>query len=552
MIEVPAGEFIMGTDVTLANDLSRRWSFLVHELKLEIYVTPNYFYEIPELTVSLLDFQIDRVKVTNARYRKCVAAGVCRTHDWGEHYSYGGTSLPGSIGIPSQYRIPPRYSQDVIYADYPALVEWEDANSYCQWVGKRLPTEAEWEKAARGTDGRLYPWGSEWDATREAQQVEPVGSRPDGASPFGVLDMIGNLPEWTLDTFRPYPGHSFELPATIYPDVNQVKTVRGGYAITYGRGLDALVSNRLAYNAEGIPASFRCIQAGPPADLSSVVVTYRPVVPLTPIPQAVNLSGMVYVPAGGFIMGVSEITTTQYPELQKNASPQHLVYLDAFYIDKHEVTNAEYVAFLNALGQNRLACDGRDCARVRRAEDSVLAAIITEHPGTPNIYSVIQEYERYPATQVSWYGAQAYCAWRGKRLPTEAEWEKAARGTDGRLYPWGNEWDARSLAGESSTVREIGSDPLDISPYGAVDMLGNAAEWASDWFDPNYYVVSPYRNPQGPNGPAPNTPFGPEKVTRSHRATEVTMPWGLSFRSLSTAAQTFGGFRCAYSADVPE
>jgi len=156
-----------------------------------------------------------------------------------------------------------------------------------------------------------------------------------------------------------------------------------------------------------------------------------------------------------------------------NQKPVHTVYLDAFYIDKYEVTNAQYRKCVEAG-----ACDTPE--------------------GTT--YYDNADYAQHPAVFVSWNDADAYCQWAGKRLPTEAEWEKAARGTDGRTYPWGEGIDcdhAQYLECGMRTV-PVGSKPKGASPYGALDMAGNVCEWVADWYDSGYYASSPETNPEGP------------------------------------------------------
>jgi formylglycine-generating enzyme required for sulfatase activity len=522
MVKIPAGEFIMGTDVEFAVYLMNQLDKIRPHLVVDQFSWPNFYYEIPSLHVSLPSYQIDQVQVTNARYQRCVIAGECRP-------------LENSEALPK---------------DAPARVKWADAEAYCHWTSKRLPTEAEWEKAARGTDGRLYPWGNEWDASRITQTDEPGGQHPTGASPYGVLDMISTWPEWTTDTFRPYPSNSFELSRAVYRNASQVKAVRGGYAPVYEESILALVTNRMAYSSEESQASFRCVQGDSPAALESAVVSYRPVVPPTPTSQKVDLNNMVFVPAGEFIMGTDIITPPQYYEdFWKNAQPQHRVYLDGFYIDKYEATNSEYAEFLNTLGQSTRACAGYDCAFTQLAGFSAYPSIL-EYPGTPTTFRVKPGREHHPATDISWYGAQAYCAWRSKRLPTEAEWEKAARGTNGQRYPAGNIWDDRFLP-TNSDAHEIGSNLSDVGPYGAVDMLGNATEWVADWFDPNYYAVSPSRNPPGPNEPVKDQTGALLKAQRSFRTynTYLNELFGLSLRIGGAASSTLAGtgFRCAYS-----
>jgi formylglycine-generating enzyme required for sulfatase activity len=188
---------------------------------------------------------------------------------------------------------------------------------------------------------------------------------------------------------------------------------------------------------------------------------------------------MVYVPAGEFLMGASS-SDSQAASVEK---PQHTVHLDSFWIDKYEVTNALYKKCVDA---------GR-CSRPGETKS------YTRSPYYGN-----SSYDNYPVIYVLWNDATAYCAWAGKRLPTEAEWEKAARGTDARTYPWGNNWDGTRLNSWDSTPRPgdttaVGSYPSGASPYGALDMAGNVWEWVADWYGDNYYASSPRNNPKGPS-----------------------------------------------------
>jgi serine/threonine-protein kinase len=175
---------------------------------------------------------------------------------------------------------------------------------------------------------------------------------------------------------------------------------------------------------------------------------------------------MVSVPAGEFIMGRND----SYDDEE----PAHSVFLDAFYIDKYEVTNTQY----------------RSC----------VAAGVCSPPDRDDYFDN-PDLEQHPVVNVTRAWAKKYCGWAGKRLPTEAEWEKAARGTDGRTYPWGEEIDCdhaqyKECGGE--TV-EVGIKPEGASPYGAQDMAGNVTEWVSDRYEEDYYQVSPDSNPQGPD-----------------------------------------------------
>jgi formylglycine-generating enzyme required for sulfatase activity len=189
-------------------------------------------------------------------------------------------------------------------------------------------------------------------------------------------------------------------------------------------------------------------------------------------------SEVVSVPAGPFMMGCASDLGCDY-----DTHPIHGVYLDAYYIDKTEVTKSQYTACVAAgacPAPLPLESDSRFDDHTQSADDN------------------------YPVTGVDWPRAKAYCSWVGKRLPTEAEWEKAARGTDLRMYPWGNEpptCERANLGGCAGGTLPVNSHPDSVSPYGASDMAGNVSEWVNDIYSKEYYEDSPYFNPPGPDGP---------------------------------------------------
>jgi len=200
---------------------------------------------------------------------------------------------------------------------------------------------------------------------------------------------------------------------------------------------------------------------------------------------------MIYVPAGEFLMGSTDAAT----KAGDDEKPQHSVYLHAFWIDRTEVTNRQYAQFLNALGGHMDTCGGHQCLEMKEGEDADSNILQRD-----DRYEVEPGFEDHPVVEVAWYGAQAYCQWAGARLPTEAEWEKAARGVDGRMYPWGNNAPdcSKGQYGDcSGETVPVGSRLAGASPYGALDMAGNVWEWVSDWYGPTYYGSSPARNPLG-------------------------------------------------------
>lgn len=217
-----------------------------------------------------------------------------------------------------------------------------------------------------------------------------------------------------------------------------------------------------------------------------------------PVPAPPGLDGapMVLIPAGEFLRG----SRTG----EANERPARTLFLNTFALDQTEVTVARFTAFAEATGHRTVAeregwawvwvgewGKGGKFVRTRGAD--------WRHPKGPGSAPLPE----HPVTQVSHQDAEAYCRWAGKRLPTEAEWEKAARGPDGRFYPWGETFEVGrantvGAADGFPEVAPVGSFPAGVSPYGALDMAGNVWEWTADWYRADYYGAAPARSPPGP------------------------------------------------------
>jgi formylglycine-generating enzyme required for sulfatase activity len=197
------------------------------------------------------------------------------------------------------------------------------------------------------------------------------------------------------------------------------------------------------------------------------------------------------IPAGEFIMGSTPEQTVAaagmdiwgHPDMLVHETPQFTAVLPDYCLGVYAVTNQQFATFLS---------ERRPAAPQLRRWAPTLERILTP-ASADEPYRVTPGFERHPAIHVSWFGAEAYCRWAGLRLPTEIEWEKAARGTDGRLFPWGNEWRDGALRwhggdrGEGETTAPVGAYPGGCSPYGVFQMAGNVDEWCADWFQWDVY-----------------------------------------------------------------
>ena len=230
---------------------------------------------------------------------------------------------------------------------------------------------------------------------------------------------------------------------------------------------------------------------------------------------------MVSIPAGPFIRGTNEGGLDE--------RPQRTVLLDTFAIDRYEVTNHQYQQFVDVTGHRKSGPPARYAKNMSK------------------MLSINQ-----PVVYVSWEDAETYCHWKGKRLPTEAEWEKAMRGSDGRLWPWGNveqpngaNWARVQDGHEVSAV--VGTVQTDKSPYGVMDGAGNVMEWVADWYGERYFTEAPEQNPPSPD-------HGVYRVLRGGGYATTGADIRITSRSKMVADfrdETIG-FRCAVSGEKPE
>lgn len=473
MVLIPAGEFQMGSSGDVPDD------------------------QTPVHTVYIDAFYMDKHEVTNVQYKAFVDANP----EWQK------MNINKRFGSGAYLYLWDDNTYPSEKANHPVThVNWYAAMAYAKWANKRLPTEAEWEKAARGgLTGQKYPWGNaEPDPNKvnyegNVGDTAPVGSYPPNR--YGLYDMAGNVAEWCLDKYSIdfYENSPRRNPiagvGNIHHLINNFTSVRsiGSYRLNGGwiyssrviRGgtwyhdeTEIQVANRNDYRVQETNSQygFRCVRPLTD-DEAQYAEQQRRVTPEEKKPQLRdnNIDGMALIPAGEFEMGSND------EEAEESEKPVHTVYVNAFYMDIHEVTNAQYQKFVlaNPKWQKENIADqfhNGDYLKDWNGNDY------------PNGKA------DYPVVYVSWYSAMAYAKWERKRLPTEAEWEKAARGGGtGKKYPWGNAIDTSKANYDSRASITVRS--YSPNQYGLYDMVGNVHEWCLDAYDERFYEKSPRQNP---------------------------------------------------------
>jgi eukaryotic-like serine/threonine-protein kinase len=505
MMYVPEGNFLMGA-VDVQGELDSR----------------------PQRTVTLDAFWIDQTEVTNAMFSKFVNEQnyVTDAQKSGTAYVFTGNEWTVTSGADWKHPQGPAYNIDSM-ENFPVVaVSWNDAQAYCTWAGRRMATEAEWEKAARGTQAQNYPWGDlpasgqlanfadvNLNSSRSNPNINdgfeftsPVGTYLSGQSPYGAMDMAGNAIEWVGDWYDAGYYFNGETNNPVGPISGMQRVLLGG---SWADDSGHVRTDFRSWNAPNVAdntSGFRCAQ-------SIQLVKFIEPSPKQPYKtgsigrSSVDGMNMVYIPEGDFLMGL--------PDGQGYADnrPQHTVYLDAYWIDQTEVTNEEFSTFVT---ETKYLTDVENGAIPYTYSGIAWVKLDGASWKNPTGYgSTLSGFEKHPVIFVSWVDAKAYCEWAGKRLPTEAEWEKAARGTEGQVYPWGflppngklanfgdsstdYSWSDKTTNDGYATTAPVGSYPDGKSVYGLLDMAGNANEWVADWYGSDYYLSSPSSNPTGP------------------------------------------------------
>ncbi|MFH1765514.1 MAG: formylglycine-generating enzyme family protein [Gemmatimonadota bacterium] len=525
MVDIPGGMYTMGAPA----DWAQEFMDLCLDGPVESSCAPSTFSDqVPAHEVRISTFYMDTFEVTNGNYQRCVQGGRCRPSKFSDKADLNGSNLP-VVGV-----------------------AWQDAVNFCGWAGRRLPTEAEWEYAARRGHWGRYPWGNqppdgslatycddecvaaEYSVAHRGstprRAPDPVNAHSNARTADGLYNMAGNVWEWTADayndaTYRKLAGkRSVSDPVESGRSEKASRVVRGGGWSESPVMLDARFRRNKAPNRQEKSLGFRCASSG-------------------------GGNGMTRIPGGTFMRGIDEMEVSNLlAECQqdsvlkkcsfdvrfKDQTPQCSVELSPFRIDLFPTTVRMY----------------RECFQQGLCKE----AGSLNQPGFND--------DDQPITGVPWDGAKTYCEAQGKRLCTEAEWEAAARGKDpSGFFPWGSKDITPNHAvfcyGECAEIasRERGKDPrfrpepvlsrkLNVSSFGVYDLSGNVCEWTADKYmansyrkcakkgckDPTYRVKSK-REDIVVRGGSFNQ--GPTKVTATYR--------GYRVRNLKNSAL---GFRC--------
>ena len=431
MVRIPAGAFLRGCNADVDQTCDED--------------------EKPSQEVLQDDYWIDKTEVTVADFRRCVEAGQCEAP---VDRSASGRCNWG----------------DTLRDRHPVnCVNWSQADAYCRWAGKRLPSESEWEKAARGGDGRKFPWGNEpvscdlsiWrDQTNGdgcgREGTWPVCSKEAGNSPFGLCDMSGNVWEWVADWYDAGFYTTGPLKNPINGTASEFRVIRGG---SWDCGYDvALRASERGWVDGGLRpfyAGFRCASS----PRSEGTAPQRP--------------GWVRIPAATFQMG-SEVAAD-------DAKPVHEMTVPEFEMATTEVTVRQYSACVEA-----------GACTVPHFDDGKCHVPLEGRWGAGVLPEAFRGLE-LPVVCVDWEQAQVFAKWSDARLCSEAEWECAARsGGEDIRFPWGDDAPTCAWAVMNDEGPGCGEGVLwppcsrdeGTSKQGVCDLVGNVSEWVVDWYQP--------------------------------------------------------------------
>lgn len=485
MIAIAGGELFKGSwDSSITVKLLQKYGLSGGSALVQLF-------QVPQRSVEIADFLIDKTEVTNAEYRKFL-----KYMQQNADHSLCHPDEPSGKDHTPKYWRDPRFNKD----RQPVVgVDWHDAYAFARWAGKQLPTEDQWELAARGRDKRPYPWGTDYDKALyggDGSGPVPVDDLTAGyvGAPVG---MAGNVAEWTSS---PQPDGDMMM-------------FRGG-AWRHGPGqIYGLTFLRLyaPKTTRKQSIGFRCVR-----DISA-----------GPAPKQ-----MIRIQGGTVSLGGDDTPLLRLMRKHKgriaNVDEAFLgdrptvVYVPSFRIDRCEVTNAEYRVFLDYIRQ---AGDHSFC----HPDEPANKDHTPKYWHDPRFNKDVQ-----PVVGVDWYDAYAYARWVGKSLASGDQWEFAAKGNTKRLYPWGDTFDQSFCAcaeAKASSAADADSYPNGRSASGAVNMAGNVMEWTTEDF--------------GKGG-------GTKKILRGGAFSTRCQIYGLTYLRRMGASRTYRGndvgFRCV--ADV--